>query len=73
MKVKELIKQLQEIPEDTEVWVSRDEEGNGFNPLGGVDFAKVWFTDNWEFQFTIEDELDEYPEDELRDIVVLWP
>lgn len=73
MKVKQLIEQLQKLPEDTEVWVSKDEEGNGFNPLEDIDYASVWFHSNWEFDYVAEEDKDEYPEDEFKHIVVLWP
>lgn len=73
MKVKRLIEQLKEIPEDTEVWLSSDAEGNNFNSLSESDLYKVWFMDDYEFEFTVEDELNSYPEDGLKDIVVLWP
>ena len=72
MKVENLITQLEKIPGDTEVWVSRDEEGNGFNPLTEVNFTKVWRHGKWEFDFLEEDESD-YPQDQLQDLVVLWP
>ncbi len=74
MKVKELIKHLQELPEDTEVWLSKDEEGNDFNPLTEVNFCDVWRHSDWEFDFIDPDEgLDAYPKDQVQEMVVLWP
>lgn len=73
MKIKDLIKELNSLPEDTEVWVSKDAEGNGFEPLGEVDYSSVWFHSNWEFDYVAEEDKDEYPKDEFKYIVVLWP
>lgn len=36
--VKELIKQLQDYPEDAEVFMSSDTEGNGYSTIGGESF-----------------------------------
>jgi len=73
MKVKRLIEQLKDIPEDTEVWLSSDEEGNDFNPLTEVNFCHAWRHSKWEFDLIDPDEKDEYPEGEVQELLVLWP
>lgn len=60
MTVAELIEQLKGIPrQDLEVWVARDAEGNGFNPLYEAAVEEI----------DEDRELD--PDGELR--LVLWP
>lgn len=73
MKVKELIKQLKTLPEDTEVWLSSDEEGNDFNPLLDLGFCLAWRHSKWEFDLIDPDEKDEYPQDQIQELLVLWP
>lgn len=41
MKVKELKKALSKLPNDMEIWLQRDPEGNGYSPLEGADSEVV--------------------------------
>jgi hypothetical protein len=41
MKVKELIKRLSKFPQDAEVILSKDEEGNSFSPLAKAQGKKM--------------------------------
>lgn len=41
MKVKQLIAELKKLPQDAEVIMSRDAEGNGFSPLDGFDIGTI--------------------------------
>lgn len=81
MKVKELIAALQEIPEDHEVLLSSDGEGNRFSKYADWGTCKIVDGDyahnvdvttkrDWddEAEDGLEDE--EYPGD---DAVILWP
>lgn len=77
MTVKELIEELQKLPQDVVVLLSSDEEGNSFNPFSGDftlgrkgDGESAWkpgfiTKDDWEY----ENE-EPYPGD---DSVVMWP
>ena len=77
MKVRELIEELKQLPQDVEVILSRDEEGNGFNPFSG-DFSIGVYDpdgDDWS-QFTTKENWEDdkdgepYPGDNA---VVMWP
>lgn len=74
MTVGELIEILLELNPKLPIFVSRDEEGNGFNPLTNVG---TYFGTGEESDGVIynEDEFDlsEYEEDEYQRIVVIWP
>lgn len=84
MKVKELIALLSEQDLETEVWIARDEEGNGFAKFTGYsDDMYVWDYDEGESRveslFHMQD-LDYYQEDDpdfdpsgFERVFVLWP
>jgi hypothetical protein len=42
MKVKELIKELEQYDQELEVILSSDEEGNGYSPLSGIEGNLVY-------------------------------
>lgn len=46
MTVKELKKELENLPDDMEVILQKDSEGNGYSPLSGVDAAVVYVPDS---------------------------
>jgi len=46
MKVKDLINQLQQLPEDQLVILRKDAEGNSHSPLSGIDGACIYIKDN---------------------------
>jgi len=83
MKVKELIAQLQELPQDFEVVLASDEEGNSFHPLAA--YGMGWYyAGNYEFSSWIEEEEDEHGEwtmvqppiqrtVETSNAITLWP
>jgi len=66
MKVKELIKRLSKENPEHEVVLSRDEEGNGFSSLAGVELFKY-----------LDGEIYSNDDPKLpancKDAVVLWP
>lgn len=46
MKVKELIKHLQELNQEARVFLSSDEEGNNYNPIADTNFLLIGNFDN---------------------------
>lgn len=76
MKVSELIQILQEVPGDTEVFVSSDAEGNRINSVYEAHTAlrDVEDTENYPIH---EDDIADYPEDyedvTLVESVFIWP
>lgn len=46
MKVKDLIKQLQECDPESEVICQKDGEGNGYSPLSGIDNEAIYIPEN---------------------------
>ena len=58
MKVGDLIKQLQNLPEDMDIILQKDSEGNGYSPLEGLDSDAIYipettwsgevYTTNWD-------------------------
>lgn len=73
MKVKDLKAALFYLPDDMEILLARDEEGNGFYRLQEADGdAKYIKSDDWELEVVHQDDWPEYL-DELESCVVLWP
>jgi len=77
MKVKELIEQLQKLPQDIDVLLSSDEEGNSFNVYSGDTSVGVFDPEGGEWSaFTCKENWESdkdgapYPGDNA---VVLWP
>lgn len=71
MKVKELIEALNEVPQELEVVMSKDPEGNGFRKFSG-DFSFCNFKDEDNI-FHEEDILDHSIPSEEMNAVILWP
>lgn len=71
MKVKELIEELAGLPQDAEVLLSRDSEGNGFSPwCGDHSIGCIHKEDVGRYS------IDEFYTDVLPEMVkaiVLWP
>lgn len=73
MKVHELITKLAGFDANTEVLVSRDEEGNGFNALEDVELSGA-YPDGYGWEVVHPDDEDEYQDEEgFTKVVVLWP
>lgn len=79
MKVKELIELLQGLPQESEVYISIDPEGNGFNKLENHDTGKVsvalhslssYYSDQHSDATCC---LEPGERDSMIPIVVLWP
>jgi len=70
MNVKQLIDELSVLNPNLEVVVAEDEEGNGFEFLGDVIISKF---DKSGMETVHPDDVDEWDQDELITVVVLWP
>lgn len=75
MKVKELIAFLKKQPQDAEVLLSSDEEGNSYSPLDlGCGYALGNFDAEKNSQFKIANDIYTMDEDEMRgDYIILYP
>jgi hypothetical protein len=67
MKVKELVEQLQNLPEECEVLLSRDGEGNSFSKLSDWSLGSI---EEGAAAFNVEVDHDA---DDDYNAVVLWP
>lgn len=73
MKVKDFIELLKKIPEDFEVLIAQDEEGNGFDILGNISKECAEIRDEIDLIHP-EDFPDYYPNEEYKhNAIVLWP
>lgn len=82
MKVKELIEELQKLPQDLKVLMSQDPEGNGYSAFSGGfslgyseapdEYRPEWTSEeDWGWQYDGEDvEVPPYPG---NNVVVMWP
>ncbi len=87
MKVKELIKVLESLPQDYDVILSKDGEGNGFSPLPSEDYCysigmyisestwagEFWNEDHMQDPENVECFQDYHDDDFESNAVVLWP
>ena len=74
MKVKDLIKELSKVDPESQVYVSRDLEGNGFSPVYQIDYPASMHHG----ELYCDEDLEEYPEDdpiheEIEKVVIIWP
>lgn len=73
MKVCELIEQLQKLPQDIEVVMSKDGEGNNFSPLCDYNLGCYRPLSTWSGDWTSEAYFDDDPETYKLNAVCLWP
>jgi hypothetical protein len=73
MKVKELIEQLKLMPQDSEVVMSKDGEGNNFSPFAEMTKCLYEPENTWSGELVDEEELDEEPSETCLRAVCLWP
>jgi len=52
MKIKELVEELQKLPQDLDIVIATDEEGNGFHNFSGVEYGIITENDGWAVEFT---------------------
>lgn len=62
MKVKELIKHLNDHDPELEVILVKDSEGNGFSPLASIGTSYYIAETTWSGSEIAEEDLEEYPE-----------
>lgn len=83
MKVSELVAKLLELPQELEVILQKDAEGNGYSPLSDVDADEIYvcestyhgdvFQDSWtheEAGFPSPSEWESFKEDHVRCVVL---
>lgn len=74
MNVKDLKKAIENLPDDMEVIMQKDSEGNGYSPLSNVNSDAVyipettWFGEVFFLNETDEDEDNEMDESELEEL-----
>ena len=79
MTVKELIELLKDMPQDSTIYISRDQEGNGFHALNNCDTGKIqeqdWCLDSYYSDQHSDGDccLGPSERDKMIPIVVLWP
>jgi len=79
MKVSELIEYLKELPQDAQVVLAKDGEGNSFSPLCGDHSEGVYFPNTpWSGEFASDDDKEslELLTEEIGGpikAIVLWP
>ena len=69
MKVKQLIKELSGIDENTEIVMSKDGEGNDFSPLSDISLGHYEADCTWSGQYYDDDEKTE----KSIKAICLWP
>lgn len=72
MNVGELKKILEDIPDDCEIVMSSDSEGNNLSPLAFVGKAMYVPETTWSGFLVAEEDYDDY-QDEGDMVTVLWP
>jgi hypothetical protein len=87
MKVKQLKEILEGLDDNTDIIVSRDEEGNGYAPLGGIDEGFVnknewgyhldnYYSDEYGWEdngFESKEEWQEFKKKAAKKVIVLYP
>lgn len=77
MKVRELIEQLSKLPQDAEVLVSSDSEGNSYDMAYEVDVMYYLPGNDEYWPIALEDieagEYDDLTVDDLTQAVCIWP
>lgn len=73
MKVKELIALLTDLPQEHEVVLSKDSEGNSFSPLASHGQYMYIPDSTWAGDIMHEEDAEEYEQDYVENAVVLWP
>lgn len=78
MKIKELVEELQKLPQDLDIVIATDEEGNGFHHFSGLGFCEI-VEDGWspEVNFFVYDEDGDETEEEFTaenaTAICFWP
>lgn len=85
MKVKDLKEDLKGLPDDMEVILQKDAEGNGYSPLAGTDSNCIYVPEttwygavyslDWGYEDVLmeNDEWDELKNDKDKQALILYP
>lgn len=82
MNVKRLIEELQKLPQDAEVIMSTDSEGNGYSPLAELDIGSMdpYYADRYYIEDYYSDGhsdeqccLEPGERDSFLKVICLWP
>lgn len=78
MNVAELRNELNNYPDDLEILVAKDPEGNGFNKLYSGAVGESYIEKNADKHGYVEstvhpDDAEDYDEDDLETRLVIWP
>jgi len=81
MNVKELKEFIADFPDDMEIYVASDEEGNDFNSLSYISSGEYAYEDNdqginWGTSMLNIDDVDEkeiIEKNDLKECLVIWP
>lgn len=72
MTIKELKDKISHLDDNLEVYIARDEEGNGFSSLYSVETEHI-YNDDYDIEVIHEDNLEDYGDDHVKEGIVLWP
>jgi hypothetical protein len=73
MKVKQLKKLLEKFPDNYEVVISSDGEGNSYSPLADAGETMYVADSTWSGEIRSEEDCKDFDEDYKENAVVLWP
>ncbi len=74
MKVSELIEILKDLPQEHEVVMSKDGEGNSFSPCANFGLQMYIPDSTWSGEILSEEDIEEGETQEyIENAVVLWP
>jgi len=71
MTVKELIDQLKSLPDDMEVIISKDAEGNSHSPMYNV--SEGWYVPDSTWSGDFYSDEDDIDTEEAEKVLCLWP
>lgn len=66
MTIKELLLAIKGLPEDMQIILAKDAEGNDYTPLADIAIGVYETTTTWNGEFLYSDEDQEIPEDECN-------
>lgn len=73
MSIKDLKELLNEFPDDWDVVLSIDEEGNGFHKMSGYNLCRIDPADGYYIEPQFEDEDEKELTKDKANAIVLWP
>ena len=73
MTVKELIETLKDLPQDLQVVMSKDGEGNNYSPLDSHSVGRYMPDSTWSGDYLSIEDAEEGGFDNAEPVVCLWP